>query len=72
MQTDNKFMDFANHKSIYDVMRNIKSNFENDPGLPYFIGTGKNGQIISEIAGYEGNEALKKFDTYLTEFNIAN
>lgn len=72
MQTDNKFMDFANHKSIHDVMRNINSNFENDPGLPYFIGTGKNGQIISEIAGYEGKETLKKIDNYLTDFNIAN
>ena len=69
VKTDNKFMDFANHKSIHNVMNDIKSNFEKDPGLPYFIGLGKNGQIISEIAGYEGEETLKQFDNYLIDFN---
>ena len=67
--TENKFMDLANHKSIIEFMNNINSDFEKHPGLPYFIGINKTGEIISEIAGFENEKTFVEFDEYLKKFN---
>ena len=68
INTENKFMDFSNHKSIEEFMKQIHSNFEKHPGLPYFIGIDKKGQIICEIAGFDKERTYMEFDKYLSEF----
>ncbi len=68
IDTKNKFMDFANHKSITEFMNDINSDFVKAPGLPYFIGINKDGKIISEIAGFENEKTLLKFNEYTVNF----
>ena len=68
INTENKFMDFSNHKSIEEFMKQIHSDFEKHPGLPYFIGIDKKGKIISEIAGFEKKKTYVEFDKYLSDF----
>ena len=68
MKTENKFMDFANHKSIEETMDELGTDFSKHPGLPYFIGIDKSGKIITEIAGYENKKTNAKFDKYLADF----
>jgi thiol-disulfide isomerase/thioredoxin len=68
IDTDNKFMDFSNHRSIEKFMKQINSDFEKHPGLPYFIGIEKKGKIICEVAGFDKVKTYAEFDKYLSDF----